>query len=153
MGNVRFLKMSEHLDHSSDKKQHIFSVEEGFALGKVSLEVCHTFFHLNVAFFDDDVSIPSLLLEHVIASILDYIGMRMNFYFGKELDFFHEDELLLLLVKSNFLDALDSVFLIGYFVNNAVAGAYDLSDPKAIKKMSISPQELDCFIVHQYVIC
>ena len=141
--------MGEDFDHGRDKHEDIFSVEEALPLGEVCFEIGHAFFHLDVTLLDC-IYISALFLKDVVASVLYDVGMGVDFDFGEEFYFLDEDELLLLLIEAYFLDALDGVFLVGDFVDNAVAGTDDLPDLETLEEGLVSPEELHCFIVHDY---
>lgn len=95
------------------------------------------------------VDVPSLLLDGVAAFILYNVGVWVVLDFGQQFNLFSEDKLSLFVVKTNLFDALDIVFIIDDLVNDAVSGSDDLFEFEPFIELTISIQELHCFIVHR----
>ncbi len=139
--------MSKDFGHAGNEHDNIFLIEGFFAGREVGLEIGDSLLHLDVAFLAV-VHMSSLFLDGVAALILYDVGMRVDFDFRKQFNFFPEDELCLFVVKSNFLDALDVVLFIDDFIDNAVAGSDDLFELEPFVEFSISIKKLHCFIAH-----
>lgn len=91
---------------------------------------------------------PFLFLQNIASSILNDIGMRISFYFRKQLNLLPKDKLRLLIIKSDFFNALDVTLLIGNLINYTVSSTNHLSHFELFVQILVSAHELYYFIAH-----